>query len=83
MGITLYLFNKFKGWLMGAAAIAAFIGYVYKQGRDDGIDKVNERLRKEQDAAIKEKRNLEDDVADDSDSELDERLSRWVKDHDN
>ena len=77
-----WVVNKLKGWIMGAAAIAAFVAYIYKQGRDDGADKVRERLRKEQDAAIKKKRDLEDDVANDSDSELDKRLSRWIKDND-
>ena len=76
----IWLVDKFKGWIAGAAAVAALVAYIYKQGRDDGADKVRERLRKEQDASIKEKRDLENDVANDSDADLDDRLSKWVQD---
>jgi hypothetical protein len=80
MGIALWVVSKFKGWIVAGLGALAFFAYFYKQVRDDAKREVTERIREEQDNAIEEKRELENDVADDSDSDLDERLSRWVKD---
>jgi hypothetical protein len=74
------IFGKLWGWVVAVGAIGAFLAGLYAKGRSDGKSTAYEKQRKETDAAIKEKRAIEDDLANDSDSELDERLSRWVTD---
>jgi hypothetical protein len=74
------IFGKVWGWLVAFGALGAFLLGIYAKGRTDGKTNQQEKTRKETDAAIKEKREIEDDVANDSDSELDKRMSRWITD---
>ena len=74
------IFGKLWGWIVAVGAIGAFLAGLYAKGRSVRKYTAYEKQRKETDAAIKEKRAIEDDLANDSDSELDERLSRWVTD---
>lgn len=74
------LFYKFKNWIIGFGAIALAILSVYAKGRSDGKNKAitddREELRKD----VQFKKSIKDDVANDTNSQLDERLRYWIKD---
>lgn len=74
------MWNQFKGWIVGAGVLLLAIASVYGKGRSDGKEKAIEDDRKELQKDVQDKKELDEDIANDSDSELNKRLQRWVKD---
>lgn len=73
------LFSKFKGYIVGAGAVLAFVLSIYLKGRSAGRDSAEKEAR---DALEKDKSKAEEirrDVDGMSGSELDSRLSAWTR----
>lgn len=71
------IFNQFKSWIIGAGAIFLVIISVFYKGKRSGRKDVEEQNRKELDKYVKTKKQLKEDIANDSDSDLDDRLREW------
>lgn len=74
------IFNQFKNWIIGVGAVILIIlGAFYKgksAGREDAVEKDRKELQKD----VQLKNKIKQDVASDSDDDVNKRLRKWVKD---
>jgi len=71
--------GKLKLWISIAGAVIVAVAIAYMRGRSAGADARDAAEMKRRQAAMKEARKIENEVAGLSDDELDRRLSRWLR----
>lgn len=67
-------------YIAGFFAVLAALGAIYAKGRSDARAKAEHEANLERIKAMKAKKEVDDDVARASPSDVDKRLSRWVRD---
>lgn len=67
-------------YLIGLAALIGGLFTVYAKGRREGSSSVKAKQAQAEAKATSAARKVEDDVRKTSDSDVDERLSRWMRD---
>jgi hypothetical protein len=71
--------GKLKLWFSIAGAVIVAVAIAYMRGRSAGSDAAEAAELKRRQAAMKQARKIEDEIACLSDDELDRRLSRWIR----
>ena len=71
--------GKLKLWISIAGAVIVAVAVAYVRGRSAGSDAADAAQAKRRQAAMKKAREIENEVSGLSDSDLDKRLSRWLR----
>lgn len=74
------LWSRFSAYLWGVAGILLAIAEVYRRGRKSGIEKIEREQEAARQKSIQARKDIDNDVARASSSDVDNRLSRWVRD---
>ncbi len=74
------LLAQFAPYLIGLAAIAGGLLTAYMKGRREGSQSAKQKQAEANAKAVNTARKVEDDVRKSSDHDIDDRLSRWMRD---
>jgi hypothetical protein len=75
-----WLLSKFSGWLSAAGALIAIVAGAFLYGRREGSQAAKQKQAEADAKAAKTARKVEDDVRKSSDPDIDQRLSKWLRD---
>jgi len=74
------LLSQFAPYLIGLAAIIGGLATAYFKGRREGSSSAKKEQAEANAKAVTKARKVEDDVHKSSDADVDDRLSRWMRD---
>ena len=74
------LWDKFKGWVISAAALVALFVTVYLKGRSDQKETNQNKVFKERLESVTKAREVSDEVRKMSPSDVDRGLDRFMRD---
>lgn len=71
--------SRLWGYALGALAILAALGEIYRRGRKSGIEKMEREQDQLRAKAIADRKALDDELANTGHADLDQRINRWVR----
>lgn len=75
-----WLWSKLTGWLSAIGAILAIIAGAFLYGRREGSQAQKQKQAEANAKAARTARKVEDDVRKSSSGDIDDRLSKWMRD---
>lgn len=75
-----WLWGKLTGWAAAIGAVIAVLAAAYFKGRREGSQNAKQKQAEADAKAVKTARKVEDDVRKSSDADIDDKLSRWMRD---
>lgn len=75
-----WLWGKITGWAAAIGAVIAVLAAAYFKGRHEGFTSAKQKQAEAEAKAAKTARKVEDDVRKSSDTAIDDRISRWMRD---
>ena len=77
--MLLALFNKVKGWIIGAGIVLASIAYIYLKGKHDGAENAEKEAEEAVRKDVEDYEEIKDRVSRMPDDELDSKLREWSR----
>lgn len=75
-----WLWGKLTGWAAAIGAVIAVLAAAYFKGRREGSQSAKQKQAEADAKAAKTARKVEDDVRKSSDADINDRLSKWMRD---
>lgn len=76
----MWLWGKIQGWAAAVGLIAVALGVAFFKGRSAGIQHIESEQTKRRLEALKDRKAVDDEVANLGSNDLDQSLARWMRD---